>query len=150
MTQQRPISCQENADFQQSVENVLVEAAGVMELTIVLPSDLLEISVKAYLGDKNSLHLLMALNNTLNRIGKAPRNKSILCISCSRHLLRCRFSFGVSIPHCNTPMHALVQAVCYHCASDTSEIKDKLVAGLKNIWPDIKAIKITHPNGGAA
>ena len=51
---------------------------------------------------------------------------------------------------------ALLQAVslafsfCDACAADPRHLMAKASEGLRRLWPDLRAIEITHPDGGSA
>jgi len=138
------------AALQAGVEQITKEAGGLVDVMVVQLQDMPDILADAMAGSREALTLLNAINDTLTRIDAAPRRFPMLCVSCPRPLRKGRFSFGLALPQCDDPTRMLAVAVCHRCSTDRDGIKDRSVAGLKRIWPDLRPITVTHKSGGHA
>jgi hypothetical protein len=133
------------------VEAVTREAAGAVEIAVIMQSELLGLLNEARRGNPSAEKLLNLTAQTLARIEIAPRGAPMLCACCPRPVRPGgRFNIAVAIPARDDPRGALSLAVCGRCASTPQEVSDKALEGLRRIWPDLRTLAVTHPQGGRA
>lgn len=137
------------ATLQAGVEAVTREAAGMMEVAVVRPSDVSVLLGEALAGSDEAALLLRLYTDTAAKIDKAPARARLLCVSCPRELRR-GYSVAAALPHRDNPHQAVAIAVCPRCGPDREAIQAKAMEGFQRIWPDLRPIQITHHDGGRA
>lgn len=136
--------------LQAGLHRIHDEAGGVVELVVVRQVDALDLLADAMGGDTKAAGLLQATNQALGRIAAAPRHLPMLCSACPRPLKPGRFAIVLALPAKSGPANAIGLAVCQHCASSVDDIRAKATIGLRRIWPNLRAVTVTHPAGGEA
>jgi hypothetical protein len=129
------------------------EAAGVLAIEIFDSQAIAKISAAAALGDEMAAALIGALLDTKKSITNAPRNRPALCISCPRAIRKISWDivFGLTLPAVRRPGSAIGFAFCPKCAAgDRASLHSKAQTGLRGLWPDLRPVVISHPDGGRA
>lgn len=127
------------------------QAAGLLELEVVRPAEMVGILGAAMAGDPRAGLVATMLAGTVKRISAASRTrKPALCGSCPRRLLDNRYSFVIARPSCDGPMNAVVLAICQKCGTGHDEIQQQAVVALKRLWPGLRPVAVTDKTGGHA
>lgn len=132
------------------IQQVQVEAGGLLTLQIVQRADMPALILDAVAGSEEAVQLLRLTRDTLASIEAAPRRRPALCGSCPRVLRGGQFAVVVARPACDDPTQGIAMAICARCGPDHGAIQAKAAVALARIWPDVRAIEVTHPNGGYA
>jgi hypothetical protein len=126
------------------------EAGGVLALNIIRPGDALNLVAASLEGGSEASRLLRAVCDTVARIESAPRRKPMLCGNCPRPLRGSGFVICVAVPDRDSPTNGLAFALCEYCSRDDAALVEKASSALRTVWPDLRAVEITHPKGGRA
>ena len=139
------------AALQAGVEAVHTQAAGALEVVVVMQSEVSEVIAAALGGDPKVMQVAQMTMQTLHQIRTAPQRRPLLCACCPQPLRPGgRFSFAMALPACDAPMQALGLAICGRCATEPQAVQAKAVEALRQIWPDLRTANVTHPEGGRA
>jgi hypothetical protein len=139
------------AEWEQAVHNVHREAAGAVEVAVVMMEEMPGLLGEALLGDPRCIQLFQLVMQMLDHVKEAPRRDPVLCACCPRPVRRgSRFNMAVAIPARDDPHQALALVVCERCATEPAAVMAKATDGLRKIWPDLRTAAITHPQGGRA
>jgi hypothetical protein len=134
-----------------AIQRIHTEAAGVLDMMIIRPTDLRGLLLAGFAGDRESAWAARAFILHADAVEKAPRHQPKLCASCPRPLEGVAFSVVAVMPSQDDPAEAIGLAVCYHCATEPAAIKDKAMTHLRTtVWPGMREIAITHEGGGRA
>ncbi len=128
------------------------EAVGLLDVSIIDASAGVDLLVDAMRGDPEAAALLQAIRQAADRVRKAPRRHPALCICCPRSVKRIRPGtvFGIAVPATPNPTGAIGFVFCDRCAADRNTLAAKAADGLRRIWPTLRQVEITHPEGGRA
>ncbi len=139
------------AAWQADMRSIHEQAGGVLELVVILPTDMPVLATRALFGDREAGAILTAMTYAETGIRKAPKRRPMLCVSCPRPLLGGRYTHVVAIPSRDDPTKAIGLAVCHRCATEPDAITAKAVEGLRNgLWPDLRPVTLTNRTGGRA
>lgn len=127
-------------DLVAGIRRVSEEAAGLLEIQAVMPGNVPELLGAALLGDPEAARLAGLVCDALRRIERAPKGKGMLCVSCPRTLRRRRFALVFAVPRRDAPHEGVSLAVCDRCGPDHAAVMDKAGAGLRKLWPDLRAL----------
>jgi hypothetical protein len=138
--------------WRDGIQAVNDEASGVLDISIIDALAGAELLTNAVLGDREAASLLLAITQAAARIKQAPRRSPSLCICCPRAVKRLSSAtvFGVAVPATANPGSAIGFVFCDRCAGDRDTLAAKAAEGLRRIWPDLRPVAITHPEGGRA
>jgi len=136
------------ADLIEGVEALHAEAAGALTLHIVEQLDVLDLFAQAMLGNAEATGILRALEQSQNGITAAPKRRPMLCATCPAPLRNSRYTFVIAMPATDGPHHGLGMAVCKRCGPDRETTRQKGIEALTGIWPELREVTITHPEGG--
>jgi hypothetical protein len=124
------------------------EAAGVAGFIIVGPADFLRLILASALGDADATRLARAAADAIERIGTVPGG--MLCLTCTDRIeLDAEPSLVITRGESPAAKTAIVNMLCHACAART-DVLERIMAGLRQIWPSARPISITHPDGGRA
>jgi hypothetical protein len=141
----------DNSAYAATLRTIHADAAGVMSLTVILPSEAPGLLLDSLCGNREAAILLHTVQHAIRNIRTAPRKRPQLCVSCPRPIgPRLKCSFVVATPHKDNPAGAVAMAVCHRCATRPSEVQSKALEGLKRLWPDLYPFSVTHRDGGRA
>lgn len=132
------------------IRQVHVEAGGLLTLQVVQRADMPALIMDALAGSDKAVQLLRLTRDTLASIQVAPRRKPMLCGACPRGLHGGAFSVIIARPACDDPSAGLALAICNKCGPDYAAIQVAARVALARIWPDLRPVAITHPEGGWA
>lgn len=146
-----PLAPESRASWVAGMEAVQEQAAGALEIEVIRPVDAVDILGAALTGDPNAARTMQMLVDTAKRIEAASHTrKPMLCGSCPRPLLDNKFSFVLAYPARTDPINAVALAICRKCGTTREGIQQKAVTALRRIWPDLRPITVTNPEGGRA
>ncbi len=137
-------------DLADGIQKFHDQAAGLLCLHVVCPADIPDLLLQALAGDRLAGHMLRAVMEKTRRIETAPRHRRVLCASCPRGLRRGEYSVVAAFPYCDNPSRVIAMAVCSRCGTEPNAIVEKARLGLQGIWPGLRKVSITHPDGGTA
>ncbi len=126
------------------------ECQGILRVHTIRPQDGRVLLCEALTGDQAAAGLMRALIKTVNRIEQAPRKTPMLCGCCPRPLRGSAFTVCVAVPDRDDPVNGLGFALCERCCSSRDAFDRNLAAALRSIWPDMRPLMVTHPEGGRA
>ena len=133
-----------------TVRRIQDEAAGAIELTVVMLEDMPALRGLAGAGDPQAYQIVQAVHQSLIGIVQAPHGQRRECAACTRPLKGGRFNFAIAIPHRDDPSAGLALAICTRCATTADAVRKKATAALAPIWRDLRPVVVTHPVGGRA
>ncbi len=146
-----PLAPESRANWVAGMEAVQQQAGGAIEIEVIRLVDAVDVLGAALAGDLDAMRRMRALVDTAKRIEAMSRTKRpMLCGSCPRPLWGSGFSFVIARPACDDPVNAIALAICRKCATTRHGIQQKAVIALRRIWPDLRPITITSPDGGRA
>ncbi len=141
---------QDRDTWEQQLRKLHVEAAGALNVAIVMPDDMLDVFLGAASGDGTCEMLAQAFLRMAQAVMIGGR-KPLLCGSCDRALELGEFSLGLTIAHGHEhPTRSLAFGLCRHCAPDREAADGAAVVTLRRAWPDLRCGVVTHPDGGRA
>lgn len=147
------MSASPSLEWQAGVRQVHEESGGLVTVAIVTREARLELLAAVVLGDHEASTILRAIADCSKWIAKTPRKRPVLCVCCPRPVLRVTRDtiIGVASPATTAPNRALGFAFCRECGKGTApELTDRARRGLSGIWPDLRPVAVTHPQGGRA
>jgi hypothetical protein len=141
-----------NQEWRAGIEQVHAEAGGLLDVTIIDSVTGSALWAAAVLGDHEAASLLQAVAQAAARIKQAPQRMPALCMCCPRPVKRITAAtvFGVAVPASPNPSGAVGFVFCDRCGDDRASLLNKAAEGLRRIWPDLRCVEITHPEGGRA
>jgi hypothetical protein len=150
--QRRAQKTQGNTEaWRRGIETVHREAAGVLELVIVEPEDMLLLILGGLSGDRRAKSTAIAVTDAICGISEAAKTSAPkLCGSCPRELTDNGYAVVVAMPQRDDPSTAIGMAICHGCATTEEGIRDKAMLGFRNLWPSLRPIAVTHQDGGRA
>jgi hypothetical protein len=134
------------------IRAVSAEAAGLLNVTIVDSETCGEILADAMMGDERAVALFNASLEARRRVANVPRRRPALCVACPRAVKRVTRAtiFGVALPATARPEAVIGFVFCARCAADRGTLLAKAEIGLRGVWPDLRPLVVTHPEGGRA
>lgn len=151
---QRSSACHSLSDdkWADGIRSVATEAAGLLEVALIDAAYGRELSERRFRGDPEATSLLMAVAATARRVKEAPRRDPAMCICCPRRIRRitCENTFGLAFPSVENPTTAVGFIFCSKCAAEPESLQTRATEGLRRIWPNLRAVTVTHPAGGRA
>jgi hypothetical protein len=146
------VSARQNNEWLDGIQAINDEAAGMLDINIIDAAAGLEMLLDAALGNVEAATLMRAVHQAAARIKNAPRNAPAFCLCCPRSVRRINSAtiFGVARPSTAKPSNALAFVFCDRCSADRGNLAARAATGLRRIWPDLKPVTVTHPEGGRA
>ncbi len=132
------------------IQRVSDEAGGLLDLQVVQRTDLPALILNALAGSSEAAQTLRLVNDTVANIQAAPRRKPMLCGCCPRTLRGGRYAVIIARAACDDPTQGLAMAICTKCGPDFGAIQAKATVALARIWPNVRPVAVTHPDGGRA
>jgi len=136
--------------LQEGVQRVNDEAGGMLTVQVIQQHDMPAMIAGALGGSAEAMQLLRLTNQVLANIQGAPRRKPMLCGCCPRALRGGRYAVIIARPACDDPTEGLSLAICRKCGPDFDAIQAKATVALARIWPNVRPVTVTHPEGGRA
>jgi len=136
--------------LQDGVQRVNDEAGGLLTVQVIQQHDMPAMVADALCGRAEAMQLLRLTNQVLANIQGAPRRNPMLCGSCPRALRGGRYAVIIARPTCDDPTQGLSLAICRKCGPDFDAIQVKATVALARIWPNVRPVTVTHPEGGRA
>jgi hypothetical protein len=141
----------ETETWRRGIETVHREAAGVLDLIIVRPEEILLLSLSRMSGDQRANATAIAVTDAICGINEAAKTSAPkLCGSCPRELTDNCYAVVVAMPQRDAPSAAIVMAICHGCATTEAGIREKATEAFRSVWPDLRPITVTHQDGGRA
>ncbi len=133
------------------VENISKEAAGAVEIVVVMEREFPDLVANTLKGDPDSTKLMHLVAQIISRIESASKREPMLCLSCPQPIRQgVEFGLAFAIPSRDDPKGAISMAICGKCGADPAGVMAKAVDGLRKLWPSLRTANITHPEGGRA
>jgi hypothetical protein len=136
--------------FQKGIADFQREASGMLAMFVATEADLFPLLVDTLAGDELAGRLARCVVDTISQIESAPRHQPILCASCPRPVRGTAYFIVLALPGTGMPRRGLGHAVCPRCAKTRDEAEEKALVAIQKIWPDLRKIRVTHPEGGVA
>ena len=136
--------------LQEGVQRINGEAGGLLTVQVIQQHDMPAMIAGALCGSAEAVQLLRLTNQVLANIRDAPRRKPMLCGCCPRALRGGRYAIIIARPACDDPAQGLALAICRKCGPDFDAIQAKARVALARIWPNVRPVMVTHPEGGRA
>jgi hypothetical protein len=118
------------------------EAAGVVDIYIVLSGDVIPLNKSAGAGDRISIELTCAIFRTLVQMHRdAPA--CLCCAAAIRQVDRGGQGIGafcIVLPAAGD--ESLVMAICPRCAARADQPRHAVEALRRRLWPDLRAIEV--------
>ncbi len=138
------------ATWAEAVRQVHEEAAGVLSVVIVRQCDAVHLALDALSGDDTAAALLLQVNDCIQRIEGASARNRTQCGCCGANLASGRYAVVIASPDVSDPSAGLGMAICRRCGPTVGAIKAAAMSALRLIWPDLRPVQVTHPEGGRA
>ena len=132
------------------IQRVNDEAGGLLELQVIQRTDLPALILDAVAGSNEAAQTLRLVNDTVASIQAAPRRRRMLCGACPRGLQGGRFSIIIARPARDDAAQGLAMAICTECGPDFGAIQVAAQVALARVWPNVRPVTVTHPEGGRA
>ena len=128
-----------------------IEDRGLMQLAIVRPEYLRDLSSAVFFGDGSALAILEAVHQSSQRIQRQARRKPVLCLCCPRAVRDPCAVLAFLIPMTGVPKIAIASALCARCGSEPDDTLDEMAtSAFVKACPGLRHVEITHPEGGRA
>ena len=122
--------------------------AGVI-VHYLTPNRALDVIALAMVGDTQARQIATVFVETVAGMKRMPRHRPALCGCCPRALVG-DFLVCVALPADDAGAHGFGFGLCDHCGADGSHLDANAAKALRRIWPDCRAVTVTHPKGGRA
>jgi hypothetical protein len=123
----------------------------VYRLNIIGPQDLLPLSCAVFTGDAIALARLTAVAESSERIRRMASKSPAICLTCPRAVRDPQATLAILAPENDATTVAICSAICARCSTGSaSEVLKRAAAAYTTIWPNLRCIEITHPEGGSA
>jgi len=137
--------------LQQGVDRLNRESGGLLRLEIIRPEDIFGLSCAVFSGDGAALARLVAAQESGDRIRRHARKKPVVCLCCPRSIRDPRAVLALLFPASDAASVAVASALCDRCsAADQETLMACAAAAYEKVWPGLRCIEITHPEGGNA
>ena len=138
--------------LRETVKHLQTESGGLLHLDTVRRSDLPRLRAVASAGDGDAADLLRVVVNALRRTDGTPVAVAMQCVACSAALPPRHIAIAVARPATDNPQHNLVMALalCRLCATTPGIAGEAATQALRLVWPGLRPVKTTHPQGGRA
>ena len=131
-------------------ERFTSEAGGLAKLHVFSISDFQALMVAVTLGDADAVRLSCAIRQVIDQIEAAPTSDPALCMSCHNRLDRATFHVLILQPSRDDYDRALGFGCCGECGTTQAEVRAKAMRVLRQTWPEVRKIEVTHADGGRA
>jgi hypothetical protein len=131
------------------VRAIHAEAGGCLDIFIVGEADAPALILDAVEGSRVAAALLRHAADLAGKAG-ALTGKRTLCLCCPNEITAMRgVRIGLAAPSRSDPSVAMAFALCPACAA-AGDAEDRVLSGLRRIWPEGRRGVVTHPEGGRA
>ena len=136
------------AEWSRGMRDVQDDAAGLLDLFIARPVDLIELMARSASSER-ARNLSALVMRTVLDVYSAPAADPVQCMACCRPLREPdAFSVVLAIPHRDSPRKCVSSAMCPDCGTGMDEIRDRAIEALRNIWPELRRLPMpTVPAG---
>lgn len=138
------------ATWAEAVRQVHDEAAGMLSVVIVRQCDAVHLALDALSGDDTAVALLLQVKDCIQRIEGASACNRTQCGCCGADLASGRYALAIATPDISDPSAGLGMAICRRCGVTVGAIKAAALSALRLIWPDLRPVQVTHPEGSRA
>jgi hypothetical protein len=137
-------------EWEQRLDNLHLEARGMLRTIVVLHEDLPGMIRLALGGDPEAVVCLNALRDTQEKVRSAPRWQRILCALCPRSLRPREYAFCLSLPYgMDDPTNGLAFGICTKCGPDREQAEAAAFRALRIVWPESRKVDISPTVGHA-
>jgi hypothetical protein len=137
--------------LEQGVNKFNRESSGLFRLEIIWPTDMLPLTYSAYTGDGGAMVRLKAAFDSSARIKRLARKDPVICLTCPRRVRNADAVLALLIPAIETPSVAIASALCSRCSEqDEKTTFARAFAAYTKVWPTLRCVEVTHPEGGRA
>jgi hypothetical protein len=126
------------------VAEVFVKASSVTGY-VVGPDDFETLAMNAANGDAEAVMMLRHVAVAVEQI-----EPSHPCLSCHRPVAETAYWVVGVVTDDGRRRASMSNAICPTCAHTHQQAMQRLMTSLREFWPDIERIKVTHPTGGTA
>ena len=141
----------EHSAWARGIMDVENEAAGVMEIVVILPLELPLLLIEADFGGVEARRLARLALKAILTVHEAPSSRPILCVSCQRPMRRAHaFSVVLAVPRRPDPARCVQAVMCASCGTEVEQIEAKAIEAMRSLWPDARPIEITPNRVGHA
>lgn len=141
------------SSFTAEITALADEAGGVLDLQIILPTDLEPLirAATAAEPDPDAVRRATALLTICKRVATAEPDDQQKCAAwCGRPLAEVVFSTVLVSAHVTSPVNGMVLAVCRDCAATRADVLVKAREALRRVcFPELRPITV-HPSAGRA
>ncbi len=132
-----------------SLRAIHAEAGGALNVYLVSEADALALILDALEGSRVAAALLRAASDLVAKT-RTPTGERPLCLACPAELTNMRgVRVGLAAPSRADPSMAIAFALCPACGT-AGNMDDRVLAGLRCVWPGAQRLVVTHPEGGRA
>lgn len=138
--------------WQQDVQAVVDEAAGLMELVVLLPTDAPELVIKAAHGDVDASRILGAARDMTANVRRHSYRKPAICGCCPRPVRhRDWYAIAFAMPRRDDVSRVLATVICRKCGADRETLNDRALSAFQRMFPDARKVTINsgHAPGHA-
>jgi len=127
------------------------ESGGLLRLEIIGPRDHIAIVSAACGGDCVALSRMRAIIQSAGFIETMARDKPATCLCCPGSVIDPFATLALLSPATDTATVAVCSAICPACsAGPIDEALRRAAAAYAALWPGLRCVDVTHPEGGWA
>ena len=125
------------------------EVQGVVELHVLLPSDLPRLFAKRAQGDTQAAALLSIVGHAVELIQSSPPEGQAPCGVCRTPIGNRDFALVIAHAGDLKGRNQLGFVVCSGCAKTTAEVRELAIKSLREVWPNVRPIVVGDAVGHA-
>jgi mRNA-degrading endonuclease toxin of MazEF toxin-antitoxin module len=138
-------------NFSEGLAQLNKESGGLLQLEIIQPEDHAVIAAAAVRGDPVAFSRLTAILQSGDVIRRLARNEGAVCLTCPGTVRNPEAALAILVPATEQATVAICSALCKQCSTGGfEEIMARAAIAYRAVWPGLRCIAVTHPEGGRA
>ncbi len=127
-------------------------AAGLLFVASIMRSEISLMLLEAQAGNRDAAMMRGAVNALLIGAAYAGDSDPARCGGCRRPIRRGDQDLNFAMISGREPEAppSMGVVVCTACGPTPDAVLDVAIAALRTVWPDVRHITVTHPDGGHA
>lgn len=138
-------------DLHDGINKLNHEAGGLFRCEIIKPEDVGPLTFAALGGNPDAIPRLCAVLDSEAKIKAMSRKQPAVCLCCPRSVRDPQATLAILIAASGQPSVAIASAVCNRCSAVDAEILlSRVAAAYQSVWPSLRSVEVSHPEGGHA
>ena len=126
---------------------VFTEGGGLLSLSIIRLENARSLYVEIRYGEPQLRFKFEMAANAVRLCREAPADALSRCVACDKPL-RSPAVVILALPDCDAPTGGMAVLACRACAHE--DLQAHAIDALKDYWPALRTVEITHYAGGRA